>query len=77
MKESKINEMSRICRQTIEAGFDLELRGETRHFSLSTQDQLNLISLSTMAQTQSIIPYHADGEECEFYTADEINIIIA
>ena len=34
------------------------------------------MSLSTTAQTQSLIPYHADGEECVFYTAEEINQII-
>lgn len=76
-KENKIQEMSRTCRQVIEAGFDLVLRGETRHFSLDTQDQLNLISLSAMAQTQELIPYHADGEACIFYTAEEIQQIVA
>ena len=77
VRTSKINEMSRICRSTIEAGFDLELRNEVHHFSLDTQDQLNLISLSAMAQTQSMIPYHADGEMCIFYTAEEINEIVS
>lgn len=77
IRTSKINEMSYTCRQTIENGFDLELRGETHHFSLDTQDQLNLITLSSMAQTQEYIPYHADGEECIFYTAAEMNAIIA
>ena len=76
VRESKINEMSVTCRRTIEAGFDLALRGAMHHFSLSTQDQLNLMSLSAMAQTQSLIPYHADGEESEFYTAEEINQIV-
>ena len=76
IRSSKLNEMSYACRKTIEAGFDLELRGETKHFSLDTQDQLNLMSLGIMAQTQSLIPYHADGEECDFYTAEEINEII-
>lgn len=76
LKESKINEMSFNCRMTIESGFDLELRGKNHHFSLDTQDQLNLISLSAMAQTQSLIPYHADGEECIFYTNEEINAIV-
>lgn len=76
IKNSKIQEMSYQCRRIIEAGFDLELRGETHHFSLDTQDQLNLISLSAMAQTQSLIPYHADGEMCIFYTAEEINEIV-
>ena len=76
MKSSKIAEMSNTCRATIEGGFDLELRGEIHHFSLDTQDQLNLISLSVMAQTQELIPYHADGESCIFYTAEEIQQIV-
>lgn len=77
IRSSKLNEMSYTCRQTIENGFDLELRGETHHFSLDTQDQLNLISLSAMMQTQELIPYHADGEECIFYTAAEMSQIVA
>ena len=76
VRAAKLTEMSNSCQATIEAGFDLILRNETYHFSLTTQDQLNLMSLSTTAQTQSLIPYHADGEECVFYTAEEINQII-
>ena len=77
IREAKLKEISYACRVAIEEGFDLEIRGETHHFSLTTQDQLNLMSLSMMAQTQQLIPYHADGEACEFYTADEINAIVA
>ena len=76
IREAKIKAMSIACRNTIEAGFDLNIRGEIHHFSLTTQDQLNLMSLGALAQTQSIIPYHADGEEATFYTSDEINTII-
>ena len=76
IRAAKIKEMSSTCRQTIEAGFNLDIRGETRHFSLTMQDQLNLMSLSIMAQTQELIPYHADGEETTFYTNNEINMII-
>ena len=77
VRSSKLQEMSRICRTTIETGFDLIIRGETHHFSLTTQDQLNLMNLNVMAQTQDLIPYHADGEECVFYTPEEIKEIIA
>ena len=35
------------------------------------------LSITTQTQTQSLIPYHADGEECEFYTIEEINQIIS
>ena len=76
MKSSKIAEMSSTCRATIEAGFDLDIRGEIRHFSLTMQDQLNLMNLSLMAQTQDLIPYHADGEETTFYAKEEINMIV-
>lgn len=77
VRSSKISEMSLQCRKTIEAGIDIQLRMETKHFSMDTQDQLNLMSLGVMAQTQELIPYHADGETCIFYTADEINQIVA
>lgn len=77
IRQSKINEMSYACRQAIENGIDIIAQGKTRHFSLTTQDQLNLMSLNVMAQTQDIIPYHADGEQCIYYTAEEIKQIVA
>ena len=36
VRASKINEMSTVCHNTIENGFDLELRDEVHHFSLDT-----------------------------------------
>lgn len=76
IRSSKLKEMSYACRTTIEAGFDLDIHDEKQHFSLTTQDQLNLMSLGAMAQTQSLIPYHADGEQTTFYTNEEINEIV-
>ena len=77
VRDTKLKEMSYSCRMAIEAGFDIVLSdNESHHFSLDTQDQLNLMSLSIMAQTQSTVPYHADGEECIFFTAEEINQIV-
>lgn len=76
IREMKISEMSKACHKTIENGFDIELRGKIKHFSLSTQDQLNLMSLAQMAQTQSMLPYHADGEEVVFYAAEEIQELV-
>lgn len=78
VKGVKIAEMNNTCNQTITNGFDVMLSdGETYHFSLTTQDQLNLITLSSMvASGETQIPYHADGELCKFYSAEDINIII-
>lgn len=79
VKERKITEMSAMCNTVITGGFDVELSdGETHHFSLTTQDQLNLITLSSMvASGETAIPYHADGELCKFYTPEDITTIIS
>lgn len=76
IRSSKLKELSRACRTTIEAGIDIELRGEAKHFSLNTQDQLNLMSLEQMIQHQSMVPYHADEEKVVFYSAEEMQEII-
>ena len=77
IRSSKLKEMSYECHITIESGIDMEIRGETKHFSLSAQDQINLMNFSVTAQANDLIPYHADGEECTFYTAEEIKQIAA
>lgn len=79
VRTAKIAEMNNICNKVITNGFDAQLSdGNTYHFSLTTQDQLNLITLSSMvASGETAIPYHADGELCKFYSADDINIILA
>ena len=79
VRTAKIAEMSNICNKVITNGFDAQLSdGNTYHFSLTAQDQLNLITLSSMvASGETAIPYHADGELCKFYSADDINIILA
>lgn len=78
VKSVKIAEMSNTCNKVIINGFDVVLSdGNSYHFSLTTQDQLNLITLSSMvANGEEQIPYHADGELCRFYSAEDINIII-
>ena len=77
VRAAKINKMSMACNRIITEGFDLVLQDETKHFSLTTQDQINLITLSALAETQELIPYHADNEICKFYTAAEIKSIVA
>lgn len=77
VRESKIKEMSSTCRKAIENGFDLMLSdGKTHHFSLSAQDQMNLLVLSTKVDTEEKISYHADGELSKFYSAAEMKQII-
>ena len=77
MISKKVAEMSAECSKNITSGFDVVLSdGNTHHFSLTTQDQLNLITLSAMIASGEIeIPYHADGELCQFYSTEDITII--
>lgn len=78
LKTQKIKEMSHICNQTITNGFDITLSdGKEHHFSLTTQDQLNLITLSAMVSAgETTIPYHADGELCKHFSINDIENVI-
>ncbi len=75
---AKVNEMSATCNNVIIAGFDVTLSdNESHHFSLTTQDQLNLITLSSLvANGEEYVPYHADGELCKYYSAADIVAIV-
>lgn len=78
LKTQKIKEMSYICNQMIVNGFDIELSDKKlHHFSLTVQDQLNLITLSAMVSSgEAVIPYHADNELCEYFSASDIGLVI-
>lgn len=77
-KDKKINQMSRRCSEVITEGVDVELSdGNTYHFSLTVEDQLNLITISAMiAEGQTVLPYHADGEQCVFFSAEDMLKVI-
>lgn len=78
IRDAKIKEMKSACNKAITTGFDIELSdGKKHHFSLTVQDQLNLITAFQMLSdgTESI-PYHADGELCKYYTAIDMLKVI-
>ena len=78
LKNAKISEMNYCCNNEIKQGVDITLSdGNTYHFSLAVQDQLNLIALNLMiSEGETSIPYHADGEACRFYSDEDIKQII-
>lgn len=78
LKDSKISEMSRRCFDVITNGVDVELSdGAIYHFSLTIEDQLNLITISSMiSEGQTLLPYHADGEQCVFFSAEDMLMVI-
>lgn len=78
VRAAKTAEMSTVCNQVIENGIDVILSdGKTYHFSLTTQDQLNLITLQSMIVAgETMIPYHADGELCRYYSVEDISVVM-
>lgn len=64
---------SEACGKAIISGIDLTLaNGQSYHFSLTIEDQINLASLQTLiAGGSQSVPYHADGEPCRYFSAEE------
>lgn len=73
-KAAKIAEMSVACNEVITQGFDITLSDKkSHHFSLEVADQLKISKLNDRANAGiTVLPYHADGESCKFYTKDEV-----
>ena len=73
VKKSKINELSRICNQSIINGVDVEIDGVIEHFSYKDEDQVNIKEIFDLAvQTDVPMYYHADGASCKLYTVEQI-----
>lgn len=77
LRNSKIQEMSRLCNKTIVNGFDVVLSDEkTYHFSLEITDQIMISKLNDKANDgQTLLPWHSDGNACKFYSQEDIKII--
>lgn len=77
IRSAKITEMSKTCNSVIAAGFTVTLSDGLEHtFTLSDEDQANMTSLLLMvANGETAIPYHANGELCVFYSVADIMII--
>lgn len=78
LKQQKISEVSNACQQTIHNGFDVQLSsGETKHYSLKTEDQINLMGKQVQLTTSSSqFEYHADGQPCEWYSRTDMQKIV-
>ena len=63
----KKTELSAECEKVIVAGVDI---GDA-HYSLTIEDQANIIAWMAVAQTGKAVPYHQDGQPCRIYTAEE------
>lgn len=77
VKESTKAEISTACEQIIHRGVDVEIAGEWEHFSLSTNDQLNLFGKQAqIAAGATQFEYHQDGCPCKYYDLADMQKII-
>lgn len=75
-REAKISEMSAACNAAIVAGMDVETTQGTEHFSLEETDQINLTTAyNAILAGAAAYPYHADGQLCRMFSAEEIQAI--
>lgn len=77
-RAEKEAELSAACNASIVAGMDVTTTKGTEHFSLQETDQINLTTAYNAVMSGATqYPYHADGELCRMFTADEIKTISA
>ena len=77
IRDVKIKELSLACSKAITAGFDLEVEGNTMHFSMTANDQLNLQDAAVqILNGSSTIPYHPDGGEFMLIDAEDMLKIV-
>lgn len=81
VKADKIKQLSDACEKTIFNGIDVILSdGSLKHFSLKTEDQINLnglvnqVSLGTI-KAENGVPYHADGELCTLFSVADFTLV--
>lgn len=75
-KANKEAEISSSCNAAIVAGMDVNTTQGTEHFSLEETDQINLTTAyNAVLSGASQYPYHADGQLCRMFTAEEITAI--
>ena len=78
VKDKKIEYMSYLCHQTIENGILITLSDGLEHrFSLTENDQANLMERQAQLMAGATqVSYHADGELCTYYSAEDMMAII-
>lgn len=68
----KKSELSTECEKIIVAGVDV---GDA-HYSLTLEDQANILALTPLAQAGNSVFYHSDSNMCCEYSPDEFNKIV-
>lgn len=65
-------ELSEECEKAIIAGVDVD----NAHYSLTIEDQANILALTPLAQAGSSVFYHSDSNMCCEYSSDEFLAVV-
>ena len=79
LQAAKKWEIRQACEQIIYAGISVTLAdGAVEHFALTEHDQLNLFGKQAqLAAGAEQLEYHSDGRPCRYYSAADMQSIIA
>lgn len=78
IRQGMINKLSNQCKAIISAGFSITLSdGESYSFKLTTEDQLNLMSIEGQlnAGAETVV-YHATNQPCRIFSRDDMLKVI-
>ena len=75
IREIKLDEISKNCATAILGGVDVETSVGVEHFSLEMNDQINISNNALQAQLGNPTLYHADGQECRVFLAQEMLVV--
>ncbi|MGN6715519.1 hypothetical protein [Anaerocolumna jejuensis] len=76
VQNEKITELSFLCNKTIESGINVTVSNGTQHYALKDFDQIEILTLTgDIAAGATEVPYHADGEGCRKYPAEEFMVV--
>ena len=78
-KQQTITRISNTCKNKITSGFSIVLSdGETYGFKLTTEDQLNLMSIEgQLNMGAETFIYHATNQPCKFFSREDMIKIIS
>lgn len=79
LQAAKRQEVSAACERIIYNGVSVTLTdGTTEHFALTEHDQINLFGKQAqLVAGVEQLEYHADGQPCRYYSAADMQAIIA
>jgi len=77
LREERLAEFQKACQDAIYKGIEVETSEGMKKFSLTLQDQINLIVVRNLLDKgSSVIPYHADGEAIRLWSHDDVQKIL-